>query len=674
MTSARKKLLLGALLVAIVVLTLILSPERARRPDPWDPAREPFGNWNILLVSLDTTRPDYLEACGGSEVPTPGLNRVAGGGFVFEEMIAPTPVTLPSHASLFTGLNPHRHGVRENTEYALPGGSATLAGLLSGAGYRTAAFTAAFVMDARFGLAQGFDEYNDRLDGPEPGLGPGTVEIPAAIMAARANRWINEYATLRRSGQRTRPFFLFLHFFDGHAPYRPPSPYDREYADRPYAGELAYQDRCLGLVLDALEATGEASRTLVWVVSDHGESLGEHGEATHSLFIYDATQRAVSVLRFPPRDGVYRAGDPRMRIRRQTGLIDVPITLLELAGAQSGPGRVDGVSLLPLIKGGAWDERPVYMETLSPWISYHWAPLYGVRTGEWKYIRAPIPELYDLRSDPGELNNVAAARPDIAGRLDGELNSLMQPYAAEGGESAHARRTPSAEEAERLRSLGYLAGSGAAPGAGPDGIDARTLPDPKRMLGFFNEQFQNAKNLLYSGRFAEAEIALRRALEVDPLNNSLHLYLGGALRQTGDFDGAIAAYREASRISPRSPRSEYGLGEAYIAAGRPDSAAAAFRRAADLLPGSPDAWRRLGAALWTIGDRHGAAEALEKALAAGADPVRTSGLLARLYGEMPGAERLAREHMESYARLRRIPVETAPAQLPPAPVPRDAAR
>ena len=239
MTPGRRKLLWGVILVTVAVLTLILTPNRPHRPDPWDPTHEPFESWNILLVSLDTTRPDYLEACGGEKVPTPGLNRVAGDSFLFEEMIAPTPVTLPSHASLFTGLNPPGHGVRENTEYALPDGSTTLAGVFKDAGYRTAAFVAAFVMDSRFGLAQGFEEYHDRMDGPEPGLGPASVEVPGSIMASRATRWINEHAALRRGGEETRPFFLFLHFFDAHAPYRPPSPYDREYADSPYAGELA---------------------------------------------------------------------------------------------------------------------------------------------------------------------------------------------------------------------------------------------------------------------------------------------------------------------------------------------------------------------------------------------------------------------------------------------------
>ncbi len=669
MTPGRRKVLWGSIVVTVGVLTLILTPNRPHRADPWAPEGEPFDAWNILLVSLDTTRPDYLEACGGDQVPTPGLDRIAGGGFVFEEMIAPTPVTLPSHASLFTGLNPPGHGVRENTEYALPQGSTTLAGTFRDAGYRTAAFVAAFVMDSRFGLGQGFEEYHDRMDGPEPGLGPASVEVPGSIMASRANRWINEHTARRRGGQETRPFFLFLHFFDAHAPYRPPSPYDREYADRPYAGELAYQDRCLGLVLDALESTGEASRTLVWVVSDHGESLGQHGEATHSLFIYEATQRAVSVLRFPPQDGSYRAGHPRMRIRPQTALVDVPVTLLALAGEAAALGPVEGVSLVPLLMGQSWDERPVYLETLSPWVSYHWSPLYGIRTGGWKYIRAPFPELYNLASDPDELRNVAGTRPDVAARLSTELDRLMQASVSGGPEPASARRTLSEDEAERLRSLGYLAGSGGPAGTGPDGIEVSSLPDPKRMVKFFHDQYQSAKSLLHAGRFEEAVTALRRALEVDPLNNSLHLYLAGGLRQTGEFRESIASYREALRIAPRSPRGEYGLGEAFLGAGMPDSAAAAFRRAADLLPGSPDAWRRLGAALWAVGDRPGAAVALEKALDAGAEPIRTSGHLARLYLEMPGSEHQARVHLERYARLRRIPAESAQLHLPPPPIP-----
>ncbi|MBD3236321.1 MAG: sulfatase-like hydrolase/transferase, partial [Candidatus Eisenbacteria bacterium] len=277
------------IIVAAVAAYLLLSGTISE--EPWDPTSESLERPNVLLISLDTTRPDRLAACGGGPVPTPALDRVLGDGFRFEEMITPAPNTLPAHASLMTALNPYAHGVRENVEHALPEEARTLAEQFHEGGYATAAFVAAFVLDRRFGLAQGFELYEDRLWGPEPGLGPQTVELRGGLVAERAIRWIGEYAAERRSGEETRPFFLFVHFFDAHAPYVPPPPHARIYADQPYNGELAYQDACLGRLLDAIEAHGEASRTLVWVISDHGEALGEHGEPQHSIFLYDSTVR-----------------------------------------------------------------------------------------------------------------------------------------------------------------------------------------------------------------------------------------------------------------------------------------------------------------------------------------------------------------------------------------------
>lgn len=656
------RLLLG------VVGVLLLSALALRAWEGWRTRPRPLTadmtarGQNLVIVSLDTVRPDRLQACLGAGIgtgiATPNLDRVRGDGFVFSQMSAPAPITLPSHATLFTGQDPPRHGVRENTEYALPEAAATLAESFQRAGYETAAFVASFVMDSRFGLSQGFDLYRDELSGPEAGLGPGSVELPGGVVVARAARWLAE----RR--ERERPYFLFVHLFDAHAPYRAPEPFASAHAGQPYDGELAYIDACVGQLLDTLEAQGAAQRTWVWVVSDHGESLGEHGESTHSLFIYDATVRVASLLRPPPSDGRYRAGAPRLISPASCGLVDVEPTLRELfaLGVSSAPS--DGQSLRPLLGGESPVERAIYCETLSPFVSYRWAPLVGLRTPSRKYVRAPAPELYDLIADPAELRNLAAARPDDVAAseaaLTARLASMTGQSPADGAPSA--QRQASDEERERLRSLGYLSGDEAS---SPDGgsLD-RNLPDPKQRVAFFNTQFQAAKNLLYAARFEEAIAAFRECLRVDPRNNSIHLYLAGAQRQLGRLEDAQRSYRAALHIEPRSPRAWFGLGQAYLIDAQPDSAASAFRESLRWLPRSPETWMSLGEAEWSHGDQGAAIAAFDSALSYGGDAKRLHGLLARAWSETPGGERAATAHLDAFARASGVDAATARAQLP----------
>jgi arylsulfatase A-like enzyme/Tfp pilus assembly protein PilF len=642
----------GAVAAAVAVYILFGALDRSRS---WMGTAGAPGPWNILLVSLDTTRPDRLEACEGTPVLTPALNRVRGGGCLFTEMITPAPITLPAHASLFTACNPYRHGVRENTEHALPEGTRTLAAAFREAGYLTAAFLASFMMDSRFGLDQGFDLYEDRLWGPEPGLGPYAVEIPGAIVAGRAARWIGDYATRRRGGGAQQPFFLFVHFFDAHAPYRPPPPFDEAYPSRPYEGELAYQDQCLGSILDALELHGEADRTLVWVISDHGESLGEHGELSHSIFVYDCTVRIVSILRPPPEDGHYRSGPPRKRITTQTGLISVAPTLLDLTGLDPGFLDGEGVSLLPLLKGKSVAAQPLYCETLSPLISYHWSALYAVRTSEWKYIRAPTPELYNLKSDPREAWNQADLRRDEVHELDAALEEFL---ARTNDSEPGALRTPTPEERERLRSLGYLSAQ-ATPGSAQE-----DLPDPKEMIYTFRTRYLRTKDLVFLGRYEEAAEAAREALRHDPLNNALYSSLGTALRGLGRPHEAGRAYCQALRIQPQSPRVWLGWGRALLRAGEPDSAVWAHERSIALLPRSPDSWIGLGDARWVQGRPREAAAAYDSALARGGDPAHLHGLLARLYRDELEQVTEAQRHLAVYARLRKMSLADAARDLP----------
>lgn len=643
--------LVAALLAASVLLLFRNDDQMAGIILPETPPQ-----WNILLVSFDTTRPDFLQSLGGTKVATPGLARVVGNGVVFEQATSPAPITLPAHATLLTGENPYRHGARENTEHALPESRVTLPEILSRHGYRTGAFVSSFVLDSRFGLAQGFETYIDRLDGPEPGLSPGSPELTGAIVSGRAAQWIRQHADRRARGEETRPFFLFVHFFDAHIPYAPPAPFVKLHPGDPYAGELAYQDACFGQILDAVQAAGEATRTLVWAVSDHGESLGAHGEETHSLFVYDVTQRIVSVLQLPPASGEYVAGEPALRVVTETGLVDVAPTLLDLLHVPESLPEPDGLSLRAMLEERADPERGIYLETLSPLVSYGWAPLHAVRTAEWKLIRAPRPELYDLIADPRELDNLIDARADVAAKLDPVLTAFLENEST--GDTAS--RTASPEELERLRSLGYLGGAGHDP-------SASDLPDPKDRVQFFHEEFQDAKTALLQGNYDEAIPAFERALVLDPGNHSAQLFLATALREAGELDQAGFAYRRAILLVPGSARAWYGLGRTLLEAGYPDSAALVFRKSLEILPASPEAWAGLGEAYLHGSQLESAATALDSARANGLEPRLANGWLARLYRDNLSDSSRARPYLERYARLSGWSVEDAGTKLPELP-------
>jgi len=359
--------------------------------------------FNILLVTLDTTRADRIGCYGYRRAATPILDRLAASGVRFAEALTAAPETLPAHATLLTGLLPPHHGVRINTEGRLGSLHQTLAEVARGRGYQTAAFVSAFVLDARFGLDQGFDHYDDRVDATRgTAFAAGTNERRAGATTDAALAWL-------RSRDRARPFLLWVHYFDAHAPYDPPEPFASRFAGSLYDGEIAYMDAQLGRLLDGVDAAGPRDKTVVIVVGDHGESLGEHYERTHSVFLYRSTVRVPLVFSNPrlfPKPAVVDGA--------VVSLADVAPTLLDLLGVEDPPDR-DGVSLLAT---KADPRRGVYVESLVPWLDFGWAPLFGLRTLRESYVLAPRPECYDLRTDPEERRN------------------LIQPGDAKGGPCA----------------------------------------------------------------------------------------------------------------------------------------------------------------------------------------------------------------------------------------------
>ena len=349
---------------------------------------------NLLLVTFDTTRWDHMGYAGGPQGITPMLDAMAQRGTWFSDAVTVAPLTLVSHASILTGLYPPHHGVRDNGLYSLPARDETLAERLRDAGYATHAVVSSFVLDSQFGLDQGFEGYDDDLAGGPQKIQFMFKEIKAAQASAKAVRW------LEQERPRDRPFFLWVHFFDPHANYDPPADVAKQFPGDPYSGEIHYADRELGRIFKSLDDAGLLDSTVLAFTADHGDSLGEHGETTHGIFVYDSTVRVPMLLAGP---GV-PAG---RRVDALARTVDLAPTILELLGLPAADG-LDGRSLERLWSGREGDDRVAYSEALTPLLNFGWAPLRALRTTSLKVIQAPRPEVYDLARDPEESRNLAA--------------------------------------------------------------------------------------------------------------------------------------------------------------------------------------------------------------------------------------------------------------------------
>jgi arylsulfatase A-like enzyme/Tfp pilus assembly protein PilF len=589
-----------------------------RAAGPAAPKRDPA--MSVLLVSVDTLRADALGCYGRGGARTPFVDRLAAEGVRFETARAHNVVTLPSHANLLSGQYPLRHGVHDNAGFRFPSDRPTLATLLHDKGWRTGAFVSAFPLDARFGLDRGFDVYDDRLGGtgasafamPER---PGPETVRAAL------RWIGSVR-----GQR---WFAFVHLYEPHFPYEPPAGLASSFPGEPYRGEVAAADAALGPLLEPLLAPGTGERVLVVFTSDHGESLGEHGEATHGIFAYESTLRVPLVMRAP---GLL----PSRVVRAPVRHVDVVPTILDLLGLEA-PADLPGRSLLPLVAGREDAPPESYLESLSPSLGRGWAPLRGLVAGGLKYVDLPLPEVYDLAADPGEQRNLAASRPQDLDRLRGRLARLR------AGEAPPGARVQEDEAAlERLRALGYVAG-GEAPG--------KTLytaaDDPKNLIAL-DARLEDVITLYRSGRVEEAIAACEETLRRRPDMPQAYLQLAYLERARGRLDAAIAASRRAVLLRPLDaetvslhavylteaghPREALrllgphakaarpdvdvlnALGVAQARAGERDAALATFARARELYPAKAMPLVNAGTVYLMAGDRVRARQAFEAAL------------------------------------------------------------
>ncbi len=523
---------------------------------------------NVLLITLDTTRADRLGCYGYDLAETPYLDALAKRGVLFERAYAPAPMTSPSHTSMLTGLWPPEHGVYTNGQVSLNSGIPTAAALLAQRGYTTAAFLAAFVLQAKFGLNQGFRVYDDDLSTADRGgdvlhrYRDGRYVVDSAI------RWL----TKQQPQSSAAPFFCWVHLYDPHDPYLAhPDEFGDRFQDRRYDGELAYTDRQVGRLLDALDKLGMTDRTVIVVVGDHGESLGEHGEETHGYMLHESTLRVPLIIADPRRKA------SGQRVASPVSLVDVFPTLLEL-GRVSPPEAAKRRSLKPALDGESLPPQSCYSQTEEPYLQARWSPLQGLTTDRWRYVRTAKPELYDLRNDPRELHNLATEQPDRVVELEGELAALEARFQRQ----ATSRVSLSARERRALESLGYAGGGSSGPTERPDG---RLLPDIKDMIGHLN-QLHHATALLEEGKF-EAAAALLEPLARDVPNFlRARLNLGLCRLQLQQFDESVRWLEAALEIDPNSDRAEDMLGFAYLKLRKLDLAAQHFQRLLELRPDS----------------------------------------------------------------------------------------
>lgn len=554
-------------IVGVVVILVALTQLWPRSQWPEELVAGSASGFNVLLITLDTTRADRLGCYGYAGAETPVLDALAAGGIRFEDAVTVVPVTLPSHATILTGLDPPNHGLRHNGEYRLKPDSETLAELLRGQGYDTAAFVSAFVLDARFGLDRGFDRYDDEIG--VPASSPAGVfarpiyERSASVVTDRAISWVT-------GRTRERPFFCWVHYFDPHAQHAPPPPFARRFRQRPYDGEIAFMDMHIGRLLDTLETQNIVKNTLVMVVADHGEGLGDHDENTHAKLIYESTMRVPLIISCP---GLFQG--PHVVDEVVVSIADILPTVLALLGIEDTHAR-DGSSLLTAHTNR---ERLIYMETFAPYLDNGWSPLFGLRRHHDKYILAPTPEYYDLRSDPTEMRNIhdTVSGAGLAART--LLSETLSSRLADAPSFQAVAASPKALDPDtrhRLETLGY-----AGTIAEVDQNDGQ-LPDPKEMMPVLHA-LDRANGLATAGRHDQALAIIKKVVARTPRDPTVLLTLGKLYIHMDRVPEAEQTLRRANAIRPTATVSIF-LAQIGLADGRLSEAAGLLDQAEALEP------------------------------------------------------------------------------------------
>jgi len=557
---------------------------------------------NVVLITIDTLRADHLGCYGYKQIKTPNIDGLAADSSRFERAYTVVPVTLPSHTAMLTGTYPMLSGMHDFSANKLSPQQGTMATVLKQAGYATGAVVASAVLDSRFGLNQGFDFYYDHFDFSrleEANL--DEMERPGNVVADQALDWLGKNSQ--------KKFFLWMHLYDPHYPYRPPEPYSREYASQPYDGEIAFADEQVGRLLRFLKDKGLYQNTVIVLSGDHGESLGEHGEKTHGFFIYNVTMHVPLIIHLPGKPATQTVADP-------VSLVDLMPTVLAATGLDI-PSQVQGRSLLSALRGEKIDrDRTLYGETFLPRLHFNWSELRGAENAKYHFIDAPRPELYDLTKDPGELRNLFPEKKAVAEEMRAKLAGLIREYSA-GKELAEKTGLDPALM-ERLKSLGYAGFSG----GGDPTITNRDLPDPKDRIATY-ELISDAIADSQHGRYPESIEKLKAAIKTEPQSVSAHYLQGLNYYRSKMFPEAVDELQKTVQLSPDYSLAIFNLGMAQAHAGQIDPAIATLQRALQLDSTNFEAAYNLGVAFIQKKELQPAAEAFQRSIAINPDLARS---------------------------------------------------
>ncbi len=483
----------------------------------------------VVLISIDTCRADHLSCYGYPRKTTPSIDAIAEEGVLFENVVSPVPLTLPAHSSMLTGTIPSYHGVHDNEGYKLGQSHITLAEVLAREGFSTGAIISAFVMDSQFGLDQGFESYNDEFE----------EEMENSVIGQRRGGEVSRFAMDWLSEHKDERFFLFLHYYDPHSRYEPPEPFFSSYRGNLYAGEIAYADYCVGQVVEKLKELGLYDSSLIIITSDHGEMLGEHKELTHGYFIYQSAIKVPLVIRLPGRK------EPQ-RIKDLVGLVDIVPTICGLLGLEVPPD-IQGRDISGLLRGKEPSEqdRYIYCESMYP-TRYRGNSLLGVITERWKYIQTTRPELYDLRSDPGETNNLIKRQPQQAYVLQRRLKKMLEQTL--GKSEDDSRIVLDEQGRRRLESLGYIAGGSVSEEFEFD----RSKDDPKDLIDFHLEHGKIAI-LILEKKFDEVMTICQKLLSERPGLARIYRRMGSVAAEQEDYIAAIGYFEKSLELEPQDP-------------------------------------------------------------------------------------------------------------------------
>ncbi|MGA1843672.1 MAG: tetratricopeptide repeat protein [bacterium] len=582
-------------------------------------------DYNLLLITIDTLRADHLGCYGYTSIKTPTIDKLASEGVLFSQAISPVPITLPSHSSIMTGLYPAQHGVRNNGNFSLSQDAMTLAEVMKSHGYRTGACVGSFILDSIFGLDQGFDYYDDHFS---PGKKRSNFlynERKAGDVTRIGTQWLEKHKDNR--------FFLWLHYYDPHSPYFPPFPFSLDYRDHLYDGEIAYVDTCLGELFKKLDEMGLMDRTVIILIGDHGEGLGDHNEDTHTIFIYDSTLRVPFIIRAP---GLIKGG---RNVQALVSTVDILPTVIGQFGFKPLKGLA-GKDVLPLINGQAKEiHSQILCESLYPELNFGWSRLDGVRTAEWKYIHAPLPEIYHTTEDPDEERNLFQKGRSDHEQWKNSLDRLKEDYPPAPWAVQQTKLDPETEQ--RLKSLGYVWTR-----ADMDVDEDKPRPDPKELIQVMN-YMDNGISYMLLESYDEAIEEFQKIIKADPRNSAAYFHLGSAHEEKGELDQAETFFRKTLELNPdhgyvynRLGLIQYKRGNLDLALaefqnsleifeyvevyynislvnekqGRMEEAIAAIKKSLELDPDYAESWNQLGNLYLAQNNLQEAAEQFAKAL------------------------------------------------------------